>query len=129
MGTQFVNGKTLPSVNVMDANFKVDYDSLDLEIGGGILSDISNIFLFLFDGIIKDQIESQVKQTLKKELAPVINQILAMSNGNIQFDLIEGLEDLALDINMVQAIQVTTTNFGMGVDGTFFDVKNGEYRP
>ena len=54
MSTQFVNGKTLSSINVLGADFKIDYNELDISIGGGILSDIANIFLFLFDGIIKD---------------------------------------------------------------------------
>jgi hypothetical protein len=58
MTTQYVNGKTVPAINVLGSNFKINYNDLDLEIGGSIFSDIANIFLPIFDGIIKGMIET-----------------------------------------------------------------------
>lgn len=56
-----------------------------------------------------------------------MNQLLAASNGEMQFWMAgEGFENLAIDIQTEKPVLVTSKYFGMGMDGTFFNVLKGE---
>lgn len=99
-------------------------DGIHISIHGNIVAKIADAFKSLFMGTIRDQITSQLRSTVIKELPPAINKILAQQQG-----VTEVYKDLDLDWSIPNSPIVTPKSLEFGIKGLFFPKNQGEVEP
>lgn len=70
-----------------------------------------------------------MKEVITDAIPYVVNSLIADTNGALNLWMIDGLENMAIDIQMEEPIKITNKYVGVAVDGTLFDMSKGEERP
>ena len=118
------SGRQVLDIQVNPFNLYMDKSKIDISIGGGVVADIAEAFVWLFQSVIINSITKEINEKVPAALETDLNAALANSNGVVS------IGGMSLDIALPEAPVITSSEqLDVYLNATFFNVSFGEILP
>jgi hypothetical protein len=115
-----VNGKSLPNVDLKNFSFHIDSSKISISLGGSILADIADAFVWIFKSLVVGEINTAVNEQVPGLIKDSINSMLNDMNG-LGFIT----DDVAIDYSFTAQPEVTDSTLALYLNGTVFNKTAG----
>ena len=88
-----VGGRMLPSISVKNTNFRLDSSKIDISLSGGMIADIADSLVWIFQSILISEVTKVINKELPPEIEKEINTLISDTQA-----LVEVYGNLSLDL-------------------------------
>ena len=120
------DGRYIPEIDPTNITMDIDRRDIDIDIGGNIWADLSNLFEVFFKGPVIDSIEETAVAAMTVGIPKIGNGIMEALDG---YFVIPGIPNWVVDWETPYQAVITDTKFAIGVKGLMFDREIGEEEP
>ena len=117
------DGRKIPAVNTVDVNFLISEQDIQVQLHGNVWSEFAGSFINFFKGPMVRLIESSCTKELNLNFPTQINELLASSNGHMEYLLPHWKVDCQTPMLPIVGVD----HVELGIVGLFFDDRIGEY--
>ena len=123
MTQQMLDGRTLPAIQTVDVQFLISEQDIQVHLHGNVWSEFAGSFISFFKGPMIKLIETSNEKAINIALPLAVNQAIAATDGNINFNY----PHMMLDVITPTAAEVSLDTLTLGIKGLFFDERIGDY--
>ena len=124
MSSTLVGGRMLPSITVTKTNFRLDSKKIDISLSGGLVADIADALVWIFQSIIISEVNKVINTQIPVEIENEMNSIISSTQGYVNL-----YQNLSLDISYSANPVITDTQMALFINSTFFSKIRGYSTP
>ena len=119
-----VGGRMLPSISVKNTNFRLDSSKIDISLSGGMIADIADSLVWIFQSIILSEVSKVINKELPPEIEKEINSLISDTQA-----LAEIYGNLSLDLAYSSNPVISDTQMSLFFNSTFYNKMKGYSTP
>jgi len=122
-------GRSVPYFTVPWADLRVGTQDMEISMGGGFLANFYNLFVFLFDTDLRDEIERAVEYHVMRDLPQMFNDMFLTEDGYFFPSKNPVYQNLSVDYSFETRPLLYGSYLGFGVNGTMSNQGKPVYIP
>ena len=122
-------GRSVPYFTVSYADMRIGTQDMEISMGGGFLASFYNLFVWLFDTDLRDEIERAVEYHLQRDLPKMFNDMFLTEDGYFYPSKNPVYQNLSLDYSFETKPLLYGNYLGLGFNGTMANDGKPVYIP